>query len=439
MDLINTLKYGLTGRKSGSIPEPIRTVNSYVHDAGGYQYMHKSCIGRREDVTFDMTRDEEKARALMLCTPFFMVCDKLGSMASRGVPYVMDDDGNERDAYDDVRALLAQPNPLQTWTSFVKQVELSLSAFGYAPISFVRATPVSLPKAMWVLPAERFHLYGTGRWIRQTETGEVIARAFVKGEDGLQDIELQTGDYAVIYNSMPIMRGGTQHEIDFVAPCDALSAPVSNWTAAMAATHTLLVHGGPKGILYSDYADDMGNTQLTRDEEMAVMDRFKQQYGLVGQDYPILVTRYRLGWLPLDFNADQLKLQETDDRATRAIATALGVNVSLFTESKYDNQESAKKGAYQDVVIPDSKKIAETLTRMLCTRGEHIEIDFSDVECLQKDKRAEADTLRTAGEALRTLVTDNIITITEARERLADYIDIDPSAAVPQINDNSNE
>lgn len=424
------------GLKSGYIPEPIRTVDRITLDANGWSYMSKG-LHNRKGVDFDMTLDTEKARALLVCSPFFMVCDKLGSMASRGVPYVMDDEGNERSTFDDVRALLANPNPLQTWEAFLKQVELSLAAFGMCPISLVRATEQSLPVAMWVIPAERFRMYGTGYNVRQFALADVVDRAVVIGEDGRERTELQPYEYCIIYNSMPVFHGGTKHEIGFFSPCDSLSAPVSNWVAAMAATHTLLVNGGPKGILYSDYADNMGNTQLTRDEEREVMARFKKDYGLVGQEHPILVTRYRMGWLPLDFNADQLKLQDTDDRATRAIATALGVNVSLFTESKYDNQESAKKGAYQDVVIPDSKKIASALTSAICTRGEHIEIDYSDVECLQKDKRAEADTMRTAGDALASMVNNGLISISEARERLADYIDIDPSAAVPQKTDNN--
>lgn len=438
MDILKKIQTSL-GLKAGYIPEPIRTVNIMGHDADGWFYMHKGLHDRKR-VDFDMTQDCEKARALLMCAPFFMVCDKLGSMASRGVPYVMDEQGNERSTFDDVRALLANPNPLQTWEAFMKQVELSLAAFGMCPISLVRATEQSLPVAMWVIPAERFRLYGTGRNVRQSELEEVVSRAVVIGEDGRERTELQPYEYCVIYNSMPIFNGGREHEIGFMAPCDSLSAPVSNWVAAMAATHTLLVNGGPKGILYSDYSDSMGNTQLTREDEREVMHRFQRDYGLVGQEHPILVTRYRLGWLPLDFNADQLKLQDTDDRATRAIATALGVNVSLFTESKYDNQESAKKGAYQDVIIPDSKKIAAALTAAICKRGEHIEIDYTDVECLQKDKRAEADTLRVAGEALGSLLDKGLITTSEARERLADYIDIDPSASVPQLdNNNSNE
>ena len=63
-------------------------------------------------------------------------------------------------------------------------------------------------------------------------------------------------------------------------------------------------------MLYNDYTDQMGNVALSSEDEKDIKDRFKRDYGLVNKEYPILVTRYKLGWLPLDFNADELKLHE---------------------------------------------------------------------------------------------------------------------------------
>ena len=37
--------------------------------------------------------------------------------------------------------------------------------------------------------------------------------------------------------------------------------------------------------------------------------------------------------------------------------------------------------AYQDVIIPDSRKIAECLSKAICPEGVFIKIDFTDVEC----------------------------------------------------------
>ena len=40
------------------------------------------------EVYYDMTDNLDKAGALVSCTPFFTVVDKIGSMMSRGIPYV---------------------------------------------------------------------------------------------------------------------------------------------------------------------------------------------------------------------------------------------------------------------------------------------------------------------------------------------------------------
>ena len=55
-------------------------------------------------------------------------------------------------------------------------------------------------------------------------------------------------------------------------------------------------------------------------------------------------------------------------------------------------------------------------------------MDFGDVECLQKDRRAMADTISQAANAYGKLVSDGLITIEEARQGLVEYIDIDPSS-----------
>ena len=55
-------------------------------------------------------------------------------------------------------------------------------------------------------------------------------------------------------------------------------------------------------------------------------------------------------------------------------------------------------------------------------------MDFSEVECLQKDRRAMAETVSQAANAYGKLVSDGLITIEESRQGLADYIDIDPAS-----------
>lgn len=276
---------------------------------------------------------------------------------------------------------------------------------------------------MWIVPPELFHIVGTGKVFRQFELSEIVSEVYI--DWGGKRLKLEDYEYLIIYDSNIRISDGIS-DILFDSVSDSLSQPISNWVASMSASHTLLVNGGPKGVLYNDYTDQMGNMALTSEDEKEIKDRFKRDYGLVNKEYPILVTRQKLGWLALDFDANQLKLHEEDKRCTDKIANAMGINANLFTDAKYDNLESAGKKAYQDVIIPDSIKIAGCLTRAICPEGVFIKIDFTDVECLQNNKETEANTLVKVADALQRLLDKSLITHDEARIEVARYIEIDP-------------
>lgn len=390
----------------------------YLSDLFGRKHRWKAC--------YDLTAPEGKAEAITACTPLYTVLDKLGSMMGRGMAYVTDANGNERPRYGALRDLLLSPNPLQTFPTFVKQVEMNLRLFGYCPISLVRGYADALPQAMWVLPPELFHLVGTGDYASQFDLEGVVEQAYLAW--GGRRKVFEPWEYVLVHDggmAVPEYRG---RDIVFQVSTDSLSQPVSNWVSAMSASHTLLVNGGPKGIVCGVGVDEMGNTAIGAKEEDEIRDKFKRKYGLVGKEYPVLVTRKQLTWIPMDFNADQLKLHEEDSRCTAAIANAVGLNPNLFNDAKYDNQESAKKAAYQDVVIPDAMKIADSLTGALCPDGARVKIDFSGVECLQANKEMEANTLVHAADALERLMASGLVTPEEARIEIARYIDIDPDS-----------
>lgn len=378
----------------------------------------------------DMTTALGKRAALLRCDPFFTVVDKAGMMMSRGIPYLVDKDNNERAGFKELKQLFKHPNPLQSFASFLKEVEISLKVFGFCPIVLVRSFRGAIPKAMWIVPAELFHMQGTGKLYSQFEYQEVIQRTYISW--GGREIDFDASELLLITDSRMIFPDNYSVDVEFRSVADGLSASVNNWICAMEASHTLIVHGGPKGIVYNDHIDEMGNVALTAKEEKALKDEFKQKYGLVGKEYPIVVSTKKLGWIPLDYNADQLKLHEEDVRCTEKISNAIGINPNIFTNAKFDNQESAKRAAYQDVIIPDSLKIAEAFTEALCPSGLSVKLDFSGVECLQADRQKEASTLSSLASALTGFVGNGILTPYEVRKELSKYIDIDPDIPIIQ-------
>lgn len=383
---------------------------------------------------YDLTLDQDKADSLLVCTPFYTVLNKVGSLFANGKIYVTDKDGNEKDGYSDIRELLSHPNPLQTRVGFLKEIEMSLKLFGYCPIFTVRAIRKSLPLAMYVIPAQIFHMISSGKLFRQYDIKDIVSRVYLEW-NGMQE-DLSEEDYFVIYDSSADINGYNQ-DIEFSSVTDSLSMPVNNWIAAMTASYQLIVNGGPKGIIYSDYTDKMGNGVMTPEEKEVLEAKLKEKYGILNK-FPILTSKIKLGWIPLNYDASQLKLHEEDVRCSRKICNAIGIDYSLFDESKYDNKIIAERSAYQGLIIPDSEKIAEALTDAICPEGVFIKLDYTHVDCLQKDKSASSSAFQKMASSLIQLVEKGQITLNESRNELAKFIDIDPDNPKGELKNNNS-
>ena len=375
-------------------------------------------------VNFDMRNLNDKSEALSECTPFATVIDKIGSLFANGKYYVVDKDGNELTSNEDIVKLLNNPNPIQTGTQFAKQVEMTLKVFGFCPVYTMRATKKTLPKVMYVIPPELLHLETSGKYFNQFNKKDIISKAYI--EWGTQNIMLDEEDYFIIFDSEMVISPDREGDVYFASVVDSLSSPINNWMAQMAASNTLIVNGGPKGIICSGKSDEFNNSQLDSKEQKQLNQKFKDNYGLVNKLFSVLVTKANVTWIPMNYDASQLKLHEEDERCTNKIYNALGINPNVFDNAKYDNQKSADKTAYQNLIIPDSLKVSEAFTHALCPDGIFIKIDYTHIEALQKDRESSAKVLDTISNALTRLQERNLITEKEARKELANYIDINP-------------
>lgn len=419
-----------------SAPSMREAVKAVEKDSkGNFWYISNffSSFGKVKN-DYDLSLNQDKADSLLVCTPFSTVINKVGSLFANGRIYVTDKDGNEKEGYNDIRELLSRPNPLQTRVGFLKEIEISLKVFGYCPIFTVRSTKKSLPLAMYVIPAQIFHMISSGKLFRQYDIKDIVSRVYLEW-NGVQE-DLSEEDYFVIYDSSANINGSNQ-DIEFSSVTDSLSMPVNNWIAAMAASYQLIVNGGPKGIIYSDYSDKMGNQVMTPDEKETLESKLKEKYGILNK-FPILTSKIKLGWIPLNYDSSQLKLHEEDERCSRKICNAIGIDYSLFDESKYDNKSIAEKSAYQGLIIPDSEKVTEALTEAICPKGVFIKLDYTHIDCLQKDKSASSSAFQKMASSLIQLVENGQITLDESRNELAKLIDIDPDNPRGEFKNNNS-
>lgn len=373
---------------------------------------------------YDMTDDVSKLNALSICTPLALAVDKRASMFANGKIYIQDEKGNEPDSLKEERALLKRPNFMQTEKQFLKQVEATFALYGFCPIYTLRPIKSGLPKQLWVIPPYLFKIKTNGKIWKQTKFSEIVEEVYIEGA-GVNKTTLEEHEYYIIYDSEAILfKNGF---MEFVSKTDSLSVPVSNWVAQAVASNTLIVNGGPKGILYNNDASEFANASLTPKEKDEINSKFKKDYGLVGQAFSVLVTNAKLGWLPLNYDSGQMKLHEEDARSANVIYNALGLNPNIFnSNSTYANLEVAEKTAYTNTVIPDATLIGEALTQILKLDKYNVVIDYSHISVLQDDRQAEAQTLVHVANALGKLMGDKVLSVEEVRMELSKYLDINP-------------
>lgn len=417
---------------------------TYMGNVGGSHWYIPTWVkdlfgigGKSGSTDYDLTTAEGKRQALRYCYPFASVIDRAGKMMMNGKFYVVDKNGNEKPRFNEVKELLEQPNVMQNGRSFLYQVESSLKAYGFCPIFLLRVGS-EVPKAMVPIPAHLFHIKGTGRLFKQTEREEIISEAYIE-LNGTRTI-LDPKEYCIIYDSIPVFPFSKDGEITFASNVDSLSPFTRNYMSAVIARGNLITNGGPKGILYGDDNSEWGNAALTPKEADDLNRKFKERYGLVKKMYEIMVTDKKVGWISLGSDVQQLRLHEETDYCMTDICNAIGMQPDLFSQgAKYENKEAAKRGTYQDLIIPDAQNIAETLSNAICPDGCYITLDFSEVSCLQVDRNKCAETLVKIADALVKMSESETITPEEARRELANYMDIDPEKPFGAFRSDEND
>lgn len=372
----------------------------------------------------NMDNPLERKDALKLVAPLSYVLSRVGSMASDGVPYVVDSKNNEivNTEYEQIRKVLNNPNPMQDFSQFLKCVHIYVKLYGFCPIYIVRATKKSPIVGLVPLPPETFKIESCPSVI-EIGSGVKLGKASIEVDN--QKIELEQEEYTIIHDGVFDVNNGV---LEFYSPMSSLSEHVRNYAAQIKARGSLIINGGGKGIIHGNDTSEFGNLELTPQEKEELNNEFKYKFGLVGQKYQILVTRAKVGWIPLSFDVSQLQLHEEDIACMKDIANAIGINPNLFiSDSTFQNQEAVKKSAYQDIIVPDANRIARALTNILCTDGIKIKIDYSHVPCLQQDLSASALALKNMAIGLQTLKNMGLITNEEARIEISKHIDINPN------------
>jgi phage portal protein BeeE len=199
---------------------------------------------------------------------------------------------------------------------------------------------------------------------------------------------LEPEDYFIVFSGH--VNTGSDGEMKVTTPVDTLSVTLNNWVNQAIARGAIIKDGGPKGIITNDDNSEFGNAMMSQKENDRINEAFKAKFGLVGKQFQVLVTQAALRWQAMSWNARELMLDETRKATMEDICFTLGWPYGLFDpSSQYSNNAAGEeKRAYTTVVMPDSEAYSQSLTEFLNQPNLKYYIDYSDVEALQKDKKA---------------------------------------------------
>lgn len=311
------------------------------------------------------------------------------------------------------RYILKRPNPLQTQKQFLAQQNTYIDIFGYCPVFIIR--PFGMPadvSAIWNIPPWLFNVQFTGQWLQQNTVEGIFKGYTMQWSTG--NVFLPSENLKLIFDD----GFGTDMDINLCIPDSRLRSlefPVANIIAALKGTNTLIVNKGPTGILSNQAKDSVGHIPMPDGEKVAVQRDFKR-YGIVGQEYQVIITEANLSYQQIGSPMAELQLPETIQNSVNMLCDAYGYYPELLARSQdttFANKEKAEKMLYTGTIIPESQSRLEQLSNAIIGIGQVFQYtgSFAHVPALQAEAKDMADARKSNDIALEKEFKNNVITL----------------------------
>lgn len=363
--------------------------------------------------------------AFKKCSPLSTIINR-NAMAMANAKWWLTD--NETDSevkgYDNIKRLLKNPNPLQSWTEFMIQLDTYRQLYGevfvYAPTGL--GFSIQDAMALLVINPRYIEIKQTNKLYFQNDIDEII-EAYYLNIDGTRKelnksnvLHIKDTYQNLCFNSMNI-RGASR--------ISGLEYPIRNIIQAQEAVYSLNKDRGAQGILANSSSDSLGAMPLNEEEKKNIQKQFLGRYGLRDGQGKVIITDASLRWQQMSFNVKDLMLFEGIKSNIEQMADAFSYPFELLANQNgttYNNKNEAKKILYQDNTIPVSKIYNECFTSFFGLNNTNISLyaDFSEVECLQEGEKEKATALNMKITALSKAYHDGIITLEEYRKGI-DY------------------
>lgn len=327
-----------------------------------------------------------------------------------------------------VNEFMSKPNCAFSWKEFVHDHFVWKLATGTSFIRAVTSIDVDYRSvlAYWVLPADRVHVQPPRRLLPLydvSEIGDLIESVDVMGAFGVQmhidpkQVMVDRDGIATLLQEIGYMKAHSRLE--------SLNKNIANLLAVYDARNVIFVKRGGIGYIVSRKMDETGTDALTEKEKKDLVEQNAERYGIGAGQLP-----YGISDVPIDFvrtNLSITELQPFDETLADAIniAGAYGIPAVLVPrkdQSTFSNQATAEKTVYASVVIPMAKDFCRSFGNFigLDKSGLYLDVDFSDVDCMQDGLKTEEEVKKMVNERCRQQFLDGLITLNDWRGQIGE-------------------
>lgn len=292
--------------------------------------------------------------------------DLLATAYSNGNKVLIDNNTGEVIEWNDSREVVrklktlfkGRPNPLQSSKEFSYQGVFYLKVFGnryvYAlmPEGFDRTLDVLNVDALYNLPSQFMDVHTTGKMFKQKSIEGIISDY---ARTNTSPIERYRPEEILHFNEVNF--SSEQASVMGISKLESLREPISNIQACFESINTLLVTGGAKGIISIDSKDGQGTIVPLRPDDKREVDKtFKEDYGLLGNQNPFLISPVPLKFDKTAMTSTELGIYEELSSNTIMVGNGFGVPPELLKtfegSATYENQKQSVTRLYQDTVMP---------------------------------------------------------------------------------------
>jgi len=365
------------------------------------------------------------ARAYFACPPLSALINRKAQAFTNGETYIINTEGVNKDRESQsevakkIRALMNNPNPLQTREEFENQIYIYSQLFGFAVVLFIK--PVGFPnydaEKMWVIPPhlldikEKDGIFYKGR---NTEF-ERITLTY-----GNERVSLPLDSVAIIRDIMPSFSTVLLPD----SRVKTLKMPINNIIGAYESRNMLINSRGALGMLTNQTQDSFSAIPLTSDQKSELHRDFKKLYGLRQGQSHVIITSANLKWQPMVLPTKDLMLfEEIEDDGNRLCDTYM-FPPELFAKmnggTTFSNMATASRNLYQDAIMPEAKNIYAQWNKIFDTAKYNLEMgrEYWRLPALQGANKEEAEAMLRVNQAMQIAFLKDVVTQNEWRVKL---------------------